>query len=429
MTIQQLETDLRAKQAAIKALIERTMRAAADHVVQAATATTPEVRGREMTAEEKSAIEALLDEGRGIRAKIDRMRGDESMLAAIDGLTGGLALTPPAAASQATRRSLGAQFINDPAFRAFIASGRHRIGGSWTSPSVESVGFFNLHATTMTTDPASGGALVVPDLQDFIVPLGMRRLVVADLIAPGTTDSNVVQYMKEKTFTNAAAPVAEGGTKPESVLTFELASAPVRKLAHWIPVTEELLEDSAQTSSVIDARLRLGLALAEEDQLLNGTGVAPALLGFNTLPGLQPDVVRTDPQTNADAVFVQMTKIATTALMMPDGTVMNPTNWAAIQLSKNSQGNYIGSGPFAAPQVPTLWGVPVAVTPAQALGIAITGAFRSASQLFRRGGVRIEASNSHANFFIQNLVAIRGEERIALAVYREGAFGQVTTLT
>jgi HK97 family phage major capsid protein len=430
MTIPQLETDLRAKQAQIKDLMERTMRACADHVVAAATATTPEVRGREMTAEEKAAITSLLDEGKAIRAKIDRLRGDESMLEAINGLTGGLALAPPLTGGRADRRSLGQQFVTDPAYRAVIAAGRHRIGGSWTSPSVEGAGFFDLRATTLGEGAGAGGAaLVPPDLQPGIVALGHPRVVVADLIAPGTTDSNIVSYMKETTFTNAAAPVAEGANKPESTLVFALATAPVRKLAHWIPVTEELLEDSAQTQSVVDARLRLGLALAEEDQLLNGTGVAPALLGFNALPGLAADVVRTDPQTNADAIFVQMTAIATNALIMPDGTVMNPANWATIQLSKTSQGAYLGSGPFAAPQVPMLWGVPVAVTPAQVLGTALTGGFRSAAQLFRRGGIRIEASNSHASFFIQNLVAIRGEERLALAVYREAAFGQITTLT
>src|SRR4249919_1001968 len=221
MTIAQLETDLRAKQAQIKELMERTMRACADHVVSAATATTPEGRGREMTAEEKAAINAMLDEGKAIRAKIDRLLGDESMLDAINGLTGGLAMAPPVAGRSVDRRSLGEQFVNDPAYRAFLAAGRHRIGGSWTSPSVESAGYYDLlRATTLTEGSTSGGALIPPDLQAGLVPLAHPRVVVADLIAPGTTNSNVVQYMKEKTFTNAAAPVLEGGTKPESTLVF-----------------------------------------------------------------------------------------------------------------------------------------------------------------------------------------------------------------
>jgi HK97 family phage major capsid protein len=61
-------------------------------------------------------------------------------------------------------------------------------------------------------------------------------------------------------------------------------------------------------------------------------------------------------------------------------------------------------------------------------GTALVGAFKTAAQIFRKGGVRVEASNSHADFFVKNLVAIRAEERLALAVYRPAAFGEVTGL-
>ena len=63
-----------------------------------------------------------------------------------------------------------------------------------------------------------------------------------------------------------------------------------------------------------------------------------------------------------------------------------------------------------------------------AAGTALVGAFKTAAQLFRKGGLRVEASNSHSDFFTKNLVAIRAEERLALAVYRSAAFGTVTGL-
>jgi hypothetical protein len=105
---------------------------------------------------------------------------------------------------------------------------------------------------------------------------------------------------------------------------------------------------------------------------------------------------------------------------------MNPTDWLVVQLLKASDGTYIGDAPFMRPVAPTLWGLPVAVTPAMAAGVALVGAFRSASQTFRKGGIRVAATNSHQDFFVKNLVAIRAEERLALAVYRPGAFGEVT---
>ena len=114
--------------------------------------------------------------------------------------------------------------------------------------------------------------------------------------------------------------------------------------------------------------------------------------------------------------------------LMPDGHVMNPINWQTIQLMKDSSGAYMGGGPFMSPPVPRLWGLPVVVTPTIAAGLGLVGAFRSAAQVFRKGGIRVEASNSHDDYFIRNLVAIRAEERLALAVYRPGAFGTVTGL-
>ena len=220
----------------------------------------------------------------------------------------------------------------------------------------------------------------------------------------------------------------EAGLKPESTLIFEAGTAPVRKIATWIPVTEEMLEDSAQIASIIDARLRSFIELAEEDQLLNGDGIAPNLLGFNFLPGLAPAVV-TGLDTNADALFKQITAITTTSLLTPTGIVINPGDWANIQLAKNAQGNYLGAGPWAAPQNPVIWGISVAPTPAEPASIGLVGAFMTASQLFRKGPMRVEASNSHPDFFVKNLVAIRAEERLALAVYRESAFGKVSGLS
>jgi HK97 family phage major capsid protein len=423
MNLAQLESNLRAKQAAAKDLLEKTMRACDDHVVTAATADAPDVKGRLMTDAEKAAIQALLDDGKAIKAKIDGLQGNANFQTEIDRLTAGMreaAADGNAARQVREQRSLGQQFIADPAYRAWVKADGHRTKGS-LSPGVE------LMATTLDTTSGSGGPLILPDNRPGIIELLFKRLVVADLIASGSTDSNSVAFMKEKTFTNAAAAVAEAGLKPESTLVFEAATSAVRKIAHWIPVTEEMLEDFKQTASIIDSRLRLGLELVEEDELLNGSGVAPHILGLNTLPGLSAAVAR-GADSNMDAIFKQITAIATTVFVQPDGVVMNPINWQTIQLLKNAAGNYMGSGPWAPAQSPTLWGLPIAVTPSEVANSALVGAFRSSAQFFRKGGVRVESSNSHASFFINNLVAVRAEERGALAVYREAAFGKVTGL-
>lgn len=412
MNLAQLDRDLDAKKTEGLALVKKT-------------ATLAESENREMTTEERAAIQKISEEGLALKAQIARIKGDESMVAALEALTngGGAQPVPQRSATGAVirRPSMGEQFVASKEYD-FFKSGGHRTQSAWRSPSVE------LFAATLTEGGASGGPLVLPQYIPGIMPLPQRRLVVADLLASGTTDSNLITYFKELAWTNAAATVAEGAPKPESALTFEAANAPVRKIATWLPVTEEMLEDVPAIQSYIDARLQLGVLMAEETQLLNGDGVAPNILGIRAQTGLAADVVRAADEPNFDAILRQIMAIYAASFVMPDGIVMNPADWTTTLLTRDGGGSYLTPGPFAPIQTTTLWGLSVAITPAMTAGVALVGAYKYGAQVFRRGGIRVEASNSHSDFFIKNLVAIRAEERLALAVYRPGAFGEVTGL-
>jgi HK97 family phage major capsid protein len=52
----------------------------------------------------------------------------------------------------------------------------------------------------------------------------------------------------------------------------------------------------------------------------------------------------------------------------------------------------------------------------------LTGAFRLGAQIFDRLAIEVLISTEDGNNFSQNLISIRGEERLALAVYRPSAF-------
>lgn len=418
VNITALERDLDAKRQEGLALLAKTSKLA-------------DAEDRVFTDEEAAALKAIGDAGQDLKKKIARAKGDSELATALEQLQlQGVGNGTPGAKVK-TRMSLGEQFVAAEGYDFFRKS-LHRSQSAWRSPSVELfdavTGRYDLRAATLTEDPASGGSLVVPDYQPGIQQPPMRRLVVADLLPSGTTDSNMVAFMREKVFTNAAAAVLEGGIKPESTLTFEAVQEALKKIAHWLPVTEEMLEDVAQIRSYIDARLRFGVQLTEEDELLNGTGVAPHLLGLTKQPGLAAPVARGAAESNADAIFRQIMTIFGTSLFMPDGIVMNPADWAQTVLTKTPQGDYLTAGPFAPIQSAQMWGLRVVVTPAQVAASAFVGAFQMGAQVFRKGGIRVEASNSHQDFFIKNLVAIRAEERLALAVYRPSAFGAVTGL-
>lgn len=315
----------------------------------------------------------------------------------------------------AETRSLGEQFVNSAGFKSFLDNPNR--GGKWTTGSVD------LKAT-MTT---AASAVVQPQVLPGVTTINIQPPRVADLMPTGQTNSATVRYLSETTATNAADTVAEAAAKPESTLILDEVDEPVRKIATLLPVTDEMLEDVAQVRSYIDSRLSLFVQIAEDDQLLNGTGVAPDLTGFLNRSGLQT-AQALGADTRPDAIYKQITNIRTGAFLEPDGIVVNPADWQDIRLSKDSNGAYYGPGPFDPDGDLRLWGLNVVVTSRIAAGTALVGAFRTAAQVFRRGGITVEASNSHASNFANNITTIRAETRVALAVYRPGAFGTVTGL-
>ena len=381
---------------------------------------TAEKASRGLTEDEEKVHTALLAEIDGITTRLEGQDSNDALDAAINKLLGTQADGRAVHISRsAPRASLGKLFTENEAVREFFKAGGHR-HAQWTSPAVE------MQATLLDESAGSGGALIIPDNRGLVAPL-ILPTPVARLIAPGETSSNLVEYQRG-TFTNNAAAVAEGTAKPESALVFEPVSDPVRKIAHWIPVTEEFLEDAEAARSIIDREMLYGLDLAENDQLINGDGLGANITGFLARVGLAADVPRGASETNADAVFNQIFAIWTATGLMPTGIVMHPNNWKTCAAMKNTLGENLGTGPFDAPQTPVLWGLPVALTVAIAAGTCLVGAFGTMAQLFRRGGTRVEASNSHASFFIENKVAIRAERREALCVMRPQAFGTCSAL-
>ena len=275
-----------------------------------------------------ATVEAAIARAQVAKKRWKDARSTENLQEEIERLTGGMA---SGSDWRPGRRSIGAQF--GVPFERWLKDNPYRRDANWGSPAYE------IHATTLTEGAGSGGALVVPDFRPGILPLPLPLPTVASLLSDGNTTSNAVSYPCEKSYTNAAAAVAEGALKPESTLVFEQVQDPVTKIAHWLPVTEELLEDAPALSAFINTRLELGVELTEDDQLLNGSGVAPNILGLLNRTGLAADLPR-GTDTNADAIAKQMAAIQTSTNMVPTGLIMHPTNWLTTQLAKTTTGEY-----------------------------------------------------------------------------------------
>jgi HK97 family phage major capsid protein len=256
-----------------------------------------------------------------------------------------------------------------------------------------------------------------------MVMVGTERLTIADLLAQGQTNENTIRYVKEDTFTNAATTVTEGATKPEAAFDTSEVDAPVRKIAVTAKVTDELFADFPAMRDYIDNRLRYMVGLTEEVQLLTGDGNAPNITGILTTSGIQTQAKGSDP--TPDAVYKAITKVRTVGFFEPDGVVFHPNDWTDIRLLKTLDGIYIWGSPMdMGPE--RIWGLPVVVTTGMTENTALVGAFRLGAQIFRREGIRVEATNTNSDDFVKNLITIRAEERLALAVYRPKAFATVT---
>jgi len=317
-----------------------------------------------------------------------------------------------------------------PGSEARQTLGRMVIGNeevkNWLKQGIGARGHVRMEVKNAIQEFVSGGSgtganeIIIPQrVPGWITPAN-RTLRVRQLLQAGRTVSNAVDFVKESGFTNAARAVAEGETKPESNLTFTLETAPVRTIAHWIQASKQVLEDIPQLESYIDTRLRYGLALVEEEQLLSGDGTGHNLLGL--IPQATPfDMSRRKVgDTRMDIVRRAMTQLRISEYQ-PDAIVLHPSDWEDIELTKNSFGQYIRANPGSL-LPPTLWGLPVLDSTSLAPGEFMVGAFGMAAQIWDRDDASVEISTEDRDNFIKNMVTIRAELRLALTVYRPESF-------
>ena len=246
------------------------------------------------------------------------------------------------------------------------------------------------------------------------------QILMRDLIPVGSTGMLTIEYAEEDVFTNNAAVAAEDTLKPESNITFKAASISVVTIAHWVHASKQILDDVPQLQSYIDGRLRDGLVRAEDAQLLNGNGQPGNIKGL-----LQHAIAydATDIPTAAEQVdHIRWAKLQVRKAQYPaTAVVLNPEDWAKIELAKDKQGSYLHAAVTTGAE-PRLWGLRVVENDAVAAGKFLVGAFSLAAQIWDREQSNVVVSTEDRDNLIRNLATIRAEERVGLAVYRPKAF-------
>lgn len=262
-----------------------------------------------------------------------------------------------------------------------------------------------------------------------------RRTVIADLLGSGNISGSIVKYFIEGPIEGGPRTTAENAQKPQFSMGNPTAeSDPTKKIAGWFKMTDEMLEDLEFVASEINNRGLYELALEEERQLLDGDGEGENLLGLRNRSGVQAlEAAEAGAKGASEAIFAAGTRIQIATGMMPDALIINPLDYEQLVLQTDGNGQYFAGGPFSGQygnggvqQNPPIWGRNTVVTPAVAVGKPLVGALRRAATIYRKGGVRVEVTNSHADDFIHNRVTTRIEERLALAVRRPSAIAEVS---
>lgn len=336
-----------------------------------------------------------------------------------------------------TYKSIGDELLDDPEFSKWLKSvaGDGRVPSSQAQILSPRVALKGLMANSMKTlitgtsgwsapSSTSGGALVPIDRKPIVDFSYARELNIRDIITIGETTSDTVEFARETSVTNAAAPTAEAsatgdgsGAKPESGMAFEAITAPVRTIPHWIPVTNQALADAAQLRTYIDNFLRYGIEEKVEDQIIAGSGTGQNFAGVLNATGTTAQAFATNVLTTTRK---GRTKVRITGRAKATAFVMHPNDWESIDLLQDNEARYYYGGP-AQMGNPRLWGLPVIESEAMTEGFTVVADWRLAI-LWERMQTMISMSNAHADFFIRNLVAVLAEYRAAFNLIRPKAF-------
>lgn len=284
--------------------------------------------------------------------------------------------------------------------------------------SVAAPEFSKANTDTQVRPTAAGVSAFATDLDYNVVTAARTALVIRDLFGSETISGSSLTFLVEGAMEGSAKVTAEGAEKAQVHFADPTpVTVSLKKVTEYIKESDEYVEDYAFLASAVNGRLLYALGLTEQNELVAD------LVGTS---GIQTDTTSWTADTKADAladiIFGALMDVQEQSGFAADAIVMNPATWQILRLGKDSNNQYYGGGYFADGQGKQLWGVPVVVTTAVTNSQIIVGAFKTCGSVVQKGGVSVEMTNSNEDDFKKNLMTIRAEERLALAVRRPAGF-------
>lgn len=251
--------------------------------------------------------------------------------------------------------------------------------------------------------------------------------------------NGVIRYLDQNAITRSAAPVAEAGTKPESVISWIERTIPLETIADTIPVTKQAYRNLSFVAGEIDRLLRKNLELEEDQQLYSGDGNSPNLKGLITSAPAVTLASMPTYQNTLDAnlydllanlrVYVSNGSAGTgkQSKYAPNIALMNPADILKYKLAKATDGHYI-LPPFISADGTRVDSMLVVESPQVTANTLVVGDF-SYGTVYHEEDVVIEMGLVNDQF-IKNQWTIRAEqaEALLIRVADQDAFVKVTDI-
>jgi HK97 family phage major capsid protein len=263
----------------------------------------------------------------------------------------------------------------------------------------------------------------------YEAPLGIAHELVhaRNSIAVSPTSSNMIKYNQFVKKEGAITTVAAGALKPQFDYNVVAKEAAVKKIAGFVQLHDEFLEDIIGARDFLSTELPQALLDAEDMQVFKGDGTGENLSGLYTNAqalSLPMGTVNTD-SNGWDKLAASLTQIRKN-LRGANAIWVSPEDYLSLLINKAS-----GSGEYdypiianAAGQI-TVGGVPVYQHGIFAAGEALVGDFARGTRIFQKMGAIIKFSTEHGTNFTTNQTTVLIEERIALPIYFPDSFVKV----
>lgn len=295
------------------------------------------------------------------------------------------------------------------------------IDEDWNNGTKEKPGGFQRKAVgDMTMSNTTGSYFIPPDVKPGIVMRPFNQIHMRDLHPLGRTDSNVIRHIRDNGGEGGPTVVAAGATKPQMDRDLSIEDANVRKIATYLRINEEMIEDIPYITSFLTNIGTEEVLAVEDTQILYGDGTGENLSGLMTNATAFAAGTSVVAAPNRFDVLRAARKQMRVAKRFPTYALVSPADYFVMTSAKDSTNNYILQGGGNG-LIPTLDGVPIIEMNQIVEGDFLLGDRLAAEIDFRKNMV-VRFYEQDQDNAIKNKITIVIEERLALPIYYTAGF-------